>query len=128
MRNKKNTRSTNSRFSAGAAEPTATSLDSTSLAAATQPPRYPTHDEIAARAHAIWIEQGCPEGREVENWLEAERQLGGPAPASRDVAADLDTTNLNERDSDGVMTNRVQDRLDDSAARERRASATSVNL
>jgi hypothetical protein len=27
------------------------------------------------RAHAIWIEQGHPEGRDVEFWLAAEREL-----------------------------------------------------
>jgi len=27
------------------------------------------------RAHAIWIEQGRPEGRDVEFWLMAEQEL-----------------------------------------------------
>jgi hypothetical protein len=35
----------------------------------------PTCDEIAALAHAIWEEEGRPEGREVDHWLSAERQL-----------------------------------------------------
>jgi hypothetical protein len=30
---------------------------------------------IGERAHEIWIERGCPEGRDVEFWLAAEREL-----------------------------------------------------
>jgi hypothetical protein len=30
---------------------------------------------IRQRAHEIWIERGRPEGRDVENWLAAEREL-----------------------------------------------------
>jgi hypothetical protein len=35
----------------------------------------PTHEEIAERAHALWIERGCPNGSDEANWLEAEREL-----------------------------------------------------
>ena len=35
----------------------------------------PTHQEVAARARAIWQSKGCPAGRDVENWREAEEQL-----------------------------------------------------
>ncbi len=35
----------------------------------------PTHDEIAARARAIWQAKGCPAGKDEENWREAEVQL-----------------------------------------------------
>jgi Protein of unknown function (DUF2934) len=30
---------------------------------------------IRERAHEIWIEQGRPEGRDVEFWLDAEKEL-----------------------------------------------------
>jgi hypothetical protein len=30
---------------------------------------------IARRAYDIWMSRGCPAGQELENWLEAERQL-----------------------------------------------------
>ena len=30
---------------------------------------------ISERAHEIWIEQGRPEGRDLEFWLAAEREL-----------------------------------------------------
>ena len=35
----------------------------------------PTHDQVAALAHQLWIERGCPEGSDMDNWLEAERIL-----------------------------------------------------
>jgi DUF2934 family protein len=35
----------------------------------------PSFDEISARAYDLWQSQGRPEGRERENWIEAERQL-----------------------------------------------------
>lgn len=34
-----------------------------------------SHDEIAALAHQIYLKKGCPQGRDLENWLEAEEQL-----------------------------------------------------
>jgi Protein of unknown function (DUF2934) len=30
------------------------------------------HEDIQALAHAIWVGQGCPEGRSEEHWREAE--------------------------------------------------------
>ena len=29
-------------------------------------------EQIEALAHSIWLRQGCPEGRALENWHEAE--------------------------------------------------------
>jgi hypothetical protein len=44
----------------------------------------PTHDEIAARAQQVYEKKGRPEGRDTENWLEAEAELrrerGGKTP------------------------------------------------
>ena len=34
-----------------------------------------SYEEIAARAYDLWVAQGRPEGRDHENWTEAERQL-----------------------------------------------------
>jgi hypothetical protein len=51
----------------------------------------PTHEQVEALAHAIWIDRGCPEGRELDNWLEAERQLKGDVRtplAADDIPAD----------------------------------------
>jgi hypothetical protein len=36
-------------------------------------------EEISARAHSIWEEEGCPDGRDLEHWLKAERELESAA-------------------------------------------------
>ena len=59
-----------------------------------------TQEQIAALAHELWRERGCPAGSDLDIWLEAERQLRGypsrqsardpiPAdPASTDADSD----------------------------------------
>ena len=32
-------------------------------------------ESIAARAYELWQEEGCPEGRDIEFWYQAEQQL-----------------------------------------------------
>jgi hypothetical protein len=48
-----------------------------------------THEEIAARAHAIWDECGRPEGRELEHWLRAERELQLESERAKEFRAGL---------------------------------------
>ncbi len=38
-------------------------------------PAAPTHEQIAARAHELFLSSGEQPGRDEEFWLEAERQL-----------------------------------------------------
>ncbi len=48
------------------------------------PPPVPySKEDIAARAHQIWLEEGCPEGAAEAHWLEAERQLKDAALSRR---------------------------------------------
>lgn len=35
----------------------------------------PSHEEITVRARALWEQEGRPEGRSAEHWLQAEREL-----------------------------------------------------
>lgn len=35
----------------------------------------PTHDQISQRAYELYRESGCIEGRDMENWLQAEAEL-----------------------------------------------------
>jgi Protein of unknown function (DUF2934) len=35
----------------------------------------PTHEEIGLRAHQIYIERGGTHGQDIEDWLQAEREL-----------------------------------------------------
>ena len=44
--------------------------------------KTPTHEEVAHLAHQLWQEAGCPAGRDLEIWLEAERKLGAGSEAS----------------------------------------------
>ena len=37
----------------------------------------PSHDEIAVRAYEIYLSQGTAPRNDLDNWLEAERQLRG---------------------------------------------------
>jgi hypothetical protein len=37
--------------------------------------RQPTHQEIAARAYQIYLERGRGEGRDKDDWLQAEYEL-----------------------------------------------------
>lgn len=37
--------------------------------------RVPTEAEVRKRAHEIWLAEGMPEGREVDHWLRARREL-----------------------------------------------------
>ena len=39
------------------------------------PALRPTHDDIAARAFRLYESRGATDGADVDDWLEAERQL-----------------------------------------------------
>ena len=43
----------------------------------------PTQEEISARAYQIFVEKGCQEGRDLENWLQAEAELCGSGKQSQ---------------------------------------------
>jgi len=32
------------------------------------------HQKIAARAYALWERDGCPHGRDLEHWMQAEAE------------------------------------------------------
>jgi len=47
------------------------------------------HEQIAALAHALWHERGCPEGSPDVDWLAAERQLKQPdSPETFEAASE----------------------------------------
>jgi hypothetical protein len=45
-------------------------------------PNQDFHEAIALLAYAIWQDRGCPPGTDVDDWLEAERQLSKRHAAS----------------------------------------------
>ncbi len=44
-------------------------------------------ESIRRRAFQIWEDQGRPEGRDMDHWLQAESELAPPAAARRKAAA-----------------------------------------
>ncbi len=44
--------------------------------------KKPTREEIELRAYDIYLARGADGGSEIEDWLEAERQLTGDNPES----------------------------------------------
>lgn len=70
----------------------------------------PTHEQIAALAHAIWIDRGRPEGRELDNWLEAERQLKGEVHTP--LAADDIPADAGALEPDASLEGKVERELD----------------
>ena len=36
---------------------------------------HPSHDTIAIRAYEIYISRGAAQGRDLDDWLQAEREL-----------------------------------------------------
>lgn len=105
--------------------------------------REPTTDEIALRAHQIWMEQGCPAGHDVDNWLEAESQLrlgrnttapnlsDSAIPAAEDVRpSDVarDEEPFDGLRSDAPLATKVEDSLIDPGRPASRRSKTSIDL
>lgn len=80
-------------------------------------PLAPTRDQIAALAHAIWIDRGCPVGRDVDHWLEAERQLGGGAAPTLSSRLPGPDTELDPERSSAARIDRALDRVVPSADR-----------
>jgi hypothetical protein len=39
--------------------------------------------DISARAYTLWEQAGCPEGRALDNWLQAEAELSKAAKEDR---------------------------------------------
>jgi hypothetical protein len=52
---------------------------------------HPTREEIELRAYQIYIERGGVQGQEMEDWLQAERELvekyGKPVQRAKAAAA-----------------------------------------
>jgi hypothetical protein len=71
----RNTGSTNSNTSGmGGGTAVATRPASRKATSSAKAPMI-THDQIARRAHEIWVQRGCKPGTDRQNWLEAEAQL-----------------------------------------------------
>jgi hypothetical protein len=45
-------------------------------------------EEIRQRAHAIWEREGRPDGKEMDHWTRAERELTGEIPGGTQTQLD----------------------------------------
>jgi hypothetical protein len=88
------------------------------------PRTTPSPEQIAALAHAIWIDRGRPEGMAIDYWLEAERQLKGDVRESLS-ADDLPASNL-ALDPDRALETEMDRELDRIIAPPERRSITSL--
>jgi hypothetical protein len=89
------------------------------------PARVFSREEVAACAQGIWEEKGRPFGRDLENWLEAERRLrNGIATPERETRAFADPeVPFNE---DNEPTGDLEERLRQAAATATDRSSTSL--
>lgn len=56
-----------------------------------------TPDRIAQRAFELWQRDGCPEGKSMEHWLAAERELNSgktSAPMPSQIRPDIPPTRI----------------------------------
>lgn len=59
-----------------AKKPAAAGSSKKSSARAESAAKAPSREDVSARAHQIWIDEGRPTGKSLEHWLRAERELG----------------------------------------------------
>jgi hypothetical protein len=87
-------------------------------------PLPPTHEQIEALAHAIWIDRGQPEGRDLDNWLEAERELKGDVRTP--LAADDIPADNQALEPDATLEGKAERELDEITAPRIPRSPTSL--
>ena len=87
--------------------------------------RVITKDDVARRAYALFLARGQGEGRDVEDWLEAERQLKAESMAPSveiepPIAADSPSTPPDSPSSNGEAIPRLdQDQESEPLLRDR---------
>ena len=57
----------------------------------------PSQEEIARCAYLIWESEGCIHGRDVEYWIQAERQLIANYESAQNRKDDVKKKNKNKR-------------------------------
>lgn len=87
-----------------------------------------TREQIAALAHAIWVDRGRPEGTDMDIWLEAERQLQAkatPQPvANHEIPAD--PSSAGNPDEDPALRPNIDRQLDTMTPKREQRSPTSL--
>ena len=109
----------------------------TSTSTATSQALQPSHEEIAQRAYELWLQDGCPTGRAVYHWHEAERQLlkakqnlqHAPNPNDRSLASlSDDSSPYNALEKEAPLSAKVERNLAKTNIKSVPSSGGSVNL
>jgi hypothetical protein len=84
-----------------------------------------TNEQIAALAHELWLGRGCPAGRDLDVWLEAERLLEGDVTLHhRDpIPADPERP---EAEEDIALNSEVEQELEEIVRPRSRRSPTAL--
>ena len=53
-------------------------------------------EAVRQRAHVLWLEEGCPEGRSEQHWQQAQRDVLASVPAAPVAADQLEQVTLSE--------------------------------
>jgi hypothetical protein len=104
----------------------------------------PSYEDISRRAYELWIQEGCPSGREVFHWHEAERQIRAlntkqnpgrvqkspPAPAgNRPIASRMDDSSpFNAFEEEAPLSAKLERRLADTNVKPPRSSISSADI
>lgn len=59
-------------------------------------------EEIALRAYALWQEAGCPDGQDVQHWLQAESELDLPSAPAVEAPPAVAPKGKNSRSAKGA--------------------------
>jgi hypothetical protein len=85
-----------------------------------------TREQIAALAHAIWQDRGCPAGSDLDIWLEAERMLLRGGPARHTVVDDIPADPAHPDRDPAVDGDEIDEELDAIVQVPQQRSATSL--
>ncbi len=91
----------------------------------TPAPNSVAHALVAERAESLWREEGCPHGRDLDHWLEAERQLRGRPPATKGDDLNMRSPDFSPDEGD-PLKNDVDKALDQMGSIRGQRSATSL--
>jgi hypothetical protein len=98
----------------------------------TPPARTPETDRIAARAYALWEEEGRPHGRDEQHWQRAESEVSETgasvaAPAKKPRARKADAPKVADAGAEPVRSHGAASaKPADKSASPRKAAAASV--